>query len=78
MNESKTYITLLTRAANLYDLARKGNELAIAVENIMTSVCSEIEDFKTLTVDDEAAIYSYVEFVADGMGYTPSDILGDE
>lgn len=68
--------TLLDRAANLYNDARNGDELAIAVENIMCSVCSEIEDFKTLDENDDAAILEYVEFTAETQGFTADQILG--
>ena len=73
---SKTYNALLTRAAELYSAARLGDPLALAVETIMCSVASEIEDFHTFDDDDEEAIASYIEFVADEKGYTLHQIVG--
>ncbi len=68
------YSKILTKAAELYNNARRGDTFALAVENIAVYLSDEREGGR-LDSEDNAEVRRIIDLEADARGFTYAEIM---
>lgn len=68
-----TYNTICNRASEMYQAARTGDALALAIEHIMVYLSDEKEAGR-LDSEDNSIVDPIVDFLADGYGLTFEEV----